>query len=71
MSDKPDDKLLDAMRTNPDNWKWIFYVNKKDPRLIVPKMNPAMGWTINFGNIWAVVGLVVIAGIIVGWSIWM
>lgn len=70
MSNKPDEKLLDAMRKNPDNWKWVFYVNKNDPRLIVPKINRYLGWTINFGNAWAVVGLILIVAIIVAWSVW-
>jgi uncharacterized membrane protein len=71
MKTKPDNKLLDAMRKNPDNWKWIFYVNRKDPRVIVPKLNPQMGWTLNFGNVWAIVGLVLILAIAVGWSVWL
>lgn len=71
MKNKTDNKLLDAMRKNPDNWKWIFYVNKKDRRIFVPKLNPMMGWTINFGNFWAIVGLTLIVAIIVGWSIWI
>ncbi|MCB2207268.1 MAG: hypothetical protein KQH67_03125 [Bacteroidetes bacterium] len=62
---------MDPMRKNPDNWKWIFYINRRDPRLIVPKLNPTMGWTINLGNTWAVTGLILITAIVVGWSIWM
>ena len=65
------EKLLDAMRHNPDNWKWIFYVNRKDPRLFVPKSNPKFGWTINFGNKYAVIGMVAIVVIIIGWSFLM
>ena len=71
MKTKTDNKLLDAMIKNPDNWKWIFYVNRKDPRVIVPKLNPQMGWTLNFGNVWAIVGLVLILAIAVGWSVWL
>lgn len=66
MKNKIDDRLLDAMRTDPDNWKWIFYVNNKDPRLIVPKMQKSMGWTINFGNTYAVIGMVLIVAIAIG-----
>jgi len=65
MNKKLEDKLLNAMRSDPDNWKWIFYVNRKDPRLFVPKLNPGLGWTLNFGNIYAIVGLVLIAAIMV------
>jgi uncharacterized membrane protein len=28
----------------------VFYVNKNDPRVIVPKRNPGLGMTLNFGN---------------------
>lgn len=40
----------DLMHKNPSNWKGVFYVNRKDPRITVPKLNPNMGWTLNFGN---------------------
>lgn len=71
MKSKPDDKLLDAMRSNPDNWKWIFYVNRKDPRLFVPKLNPDLGWTLNFGNIYAIIGLTAIVAIIIASQIFL
>lgn len=39
---------------NPANWsgpKWLaLYFSKKDTRLWVPKKNPMMGWTLNFGH---------------------
>jgi uncharacterized membrane protein len=39
------------MKTNPENYKWgIFYFNPKDKRVILPKMNAALGWTLNFGS---------------------
>lgn len=69
MKNEVNKQLMDAMGKNPDNRKWIFYVNRRDPRLVVPKLNPMMGWTINFGNVWAVAGLILIIAIIVGWSI--
>lgn len=50
MKTKLDQQLLDSMWKNPDNWKGIIYVNGKDPRLIVPKSNPKLGSTLNFGN---------------------
>lgn len=71
MKNEINKELMDAMRKNPDNWKSIFYINRRDPRLIVAKLNPTMGWTINFGNAWAVTGLILITAIVVGWSIWM
>ena len=38
------------MTDNPHNWKGPFYFNRKDYRLIVPKSNPSMGWTLNFAS---------------------
>ncbi|NOX48227.1 MAG: hypothetical protein GXO89_14750 [Chlorobi bacterium] len=40
----------DLMGKNPDNWKGGFYFNRKDLRFTVPKINPELGWTLNFGN---------------------
>ena len=71
MKNKPDERLLDAMRKNPDNWKWIFYVNPKDPRVLVPKLNRAAGWTLNFGNKYAILGLIAIVLIIVSSKFWL
>lgn len=47
----------DAMSRNPNNWQGPFYVNRKDPRILVPKSNPKMGWTLNFGNIWSYIAI--------------
>jgi uncharacterized membrane protein len=34
-----------------DYWKWgIIYFNPDDPRIIVPKRIPWMGWTMNFAQ---------------------
>jgi uncharacterized membrane protein len=36
---------------NPDNYKLsIFYCNPNDSRIIVPKQNKYLGWTLNFGH---------------------
>jgi uncharacterized membrane protein len=45
-------KEQDAIwRNDPQKWKWgIFYYNPDDKRILPPKKNPAMGWTINFAN---------------------
>jgi uncharacterized membrane protein len=40
--------MRNPMTGNPNNWKGPFYFNRKDYRLIVPKSNPSMGWTLNF-----------------------
>ncbi len=33
-----------------DHWVGLFYVNRNDKRILVPKRVVGMGWTINFGN---------------------
>ena len=38
------------MLDNPNNWKGIFYFNKTDYRVFVPKKNKYLGWTINFAQ---------------------
>lgn len=50
------------MLDNDENYKWnIFYYNPADRRLLVPKRNKLLGWTLNFANPWS---YMVIAGII-------
>lgn len=64
MKTNPDKALLDAMWKNPNNWKGILYVNGKDPRLFVPKLNPSLGWTLNLGNritYYSIAGLILMA----------
>jgi uncharacterized membrane protein len=44
-----------------DNSNWIFgifYFNREDKRLFVPKQKPSIGWTINFANPWSVLSLI-------------
>ena len=65
MTKKNEDKNYDLMSKNSDNWKGIFYVNRKDPRILVPKINPKMGWTLNFGHVYAYIGLIAIIAIII------
>jgi uncharacterized membrane protein len=64
MKNKPDQQMLDQMSRNPAYWKGIFYVNKRDPRLIVPKLHPMMGWTVNFASPYAYVIIVFIIAFI-------
>lgn len=46
-----EDNELERMRNNPENYKWgIFYFNPKDPRVILPKRNRLLGWTVNFAS---------------------
>jgi uncharacterized membrane protein len=50
MKNKLDQEILDSMAKNPSNWRGILYFNRKDPRLIVQKQFPPLGWTFNFAN---------------------
>lgn len=61
-----DQEFLDEMRLNPANWRGLFYFNRKDPRILVPKLNPGLGWTFNFANPWTYlsIGIIVIAVVI-------
>jgi uncharacterized membrane protein len=65
MNDKTRKESFEIMNKDPNNWKGIFYVNRKDSRIIVPKINPSMGWTLNFGSVYAYLGLVAIISIII------
>lgn len=39
------------MNNNPENYKLgIFYFNKDDNRIFVPKMISSFGWTLNFAR---------------------
>ena len=50
MKSKLEKTFLDSMSKNPANWKGLFYFNRKDPRIIVRKIYPALGWTLNWAN---------------------
>jgi uncharacterized membrane protein len=57
----------DRMIADPTNYKWgIFYFNRKDSRIVVPKRVSAMGWTLNFGKIYTYILLIfiIVAGIL-------
>jgi len=44
----------DRMIDDPANYKWgIFYFNRKDSRVAVPKRSKMTGWMLNFGNIYS------------------
>jgi uncharacterized membrane protein len=63
MDTKSERERLDSMSKNPANWKGIFYFNRKDPRLVVPKLYSSMGYTFNFASPYAytiIVGIVLI-----------
>lgn len=57
---------LDQMRNNPNNNKCgFFYYNPQDPRTIVPKRNQWMGWTLNFGNFYTYLIIILFIALIV------
>ena len=66
---KPDN--FTRPETNPEHYKWgIFYFNPQDTRIILPKRNQWMGWTLNFANLWTYVifGTFIIIAMIVAFS---
>ena len=65
MKTKLEREILDTMSKNPSNWKGMFYFNRKDPRLMVPKYNPAMGWTLNFASPYTYLFLIALVLIII------
>ena len=69
MKKKVEKDIIDSMSTNPNNWKGIFYVNSKDPRIIVPKINRSFGWTLNFGHKVSYLGILLIILIIVAYQV--
>ena len=47
---------------NPNHWRLgIFYFNRQDPRLLVPKRR-GFGWTLNLAHVtaWAIIGIIVL-----------
>ena len=67
MKNKFDQFSLDSMGKDPLNWRGPFYFNHKDPRIIVPKINPSLGWTLNFAKI---VTYLIIVGFILIMIVW-
>jgi len=55
---KLNQELLNQMSKDPSNWRGPFYYNRKDPRLMVPKYQPMMGWTFNFASPYAYLALI-------------
>jgi uncharacterized membrane protein len=57
--------LTDGIADN-SNWVWgVFYVNKNDPSIMVEK-RIGIGYTINFGNRWAVLLMAAFLVLILG-----
>ncbi len=68
MKKKSDKPFLDSMSKNRQYWKGPFYINRKDPRLIIPKLNPEFGYTLNFGSLYAYLLIGAIIAIIVAFQ---
>jgi uncharacterized membrane protein len=62
---KREKEMRKPMTDNPNNWRGPFYFNRKDYRLLVPKSNPSMGWTLNFASPYAWITMALITGIVV------
>ena len=69
MRNKLEKDILNNMSKDPGNWKGPFYFNSKDPRLSVPKQNPAFGFTLNCASPYAYLIVLAIILILVGVSI--
>jgi len=58
------------MRNTEDNYKWgLFYFNPDDQRVIVPKRNQWMGWTLNFARFysWFIIIMIIAVAVLVGY----
>jgi uncharacterized membrane protein len=69
MKSNPDKQFLDTMSRDPGNWKGPFYFNRKDPRLMVPKLHPSLGWTLNFGSPRSYIAIAALIAVIIVCSI--
>ncbi len=60
------DKFNNHDLKNPDNYKWgIFYFNRNDNRVFVPKQQWGLGYTLNFGNPFAQLIILALAAAII------
>ena len=65
MKTKLDKEFIDNMSKDPGNWKGPFYYNRKDPRLMVPKLYSSLGWTLNFASVYAYIAIAALILIII------
>jgi len=65
MRRKIDKEFINAMSKDPGNWRGPFYYNRRDPRLMVPKLHPSMGWTLNFASPYAYIVMLALVAIII------
>lgn len=69
MTETPGKETLDRWHNNPANWKFgVFYYNKEDKRLVLPKRVKWMGWTLNFARPVSYISILVLVAILVGLS---
>ena len=53
--------MTDERHDDPANWKFgIFYFNKNDNRILLPKRNGSFGWTLNFANPYSILAIAAI-----------
>jgi uncharacterized membrane protein len=71
MKKNTDKQYLDTMKNNEAYWKGPFYFNRKDPRIMLPKKQAAMGWTMNFASPYTYIVLVALAAIIIASSLFL
>ena len=61
--------MNDERHDDPGNWKFaIFYFNKNDTRILLPKRNGNFGWTLNFANPYSILAIAAIVGSVIAIS---
>jgi uncharacterized membrane protein len=60
-----DNKNRNANLNESDVWVHFFYMNRYDSRIIVPKRNKMMGWTLNLGNPYTYVLIIILIALII------
>jgi uncharacterized membrane protein len=57
----PKQEQFNEWHDDPSNWKLgLFYFNREDNRILVPKRMESLGWTVNFANPLSVATFIVI-----------
>ena len=57
---------------NPSNYKWgLFYFNKRDKRVVLPKYQSERGWTVNFANPLSYLFILLLIAIIISFSLFL
>lgn len=58
-------EFLETMRKDLSYWRGPFYFNRNDPRIFVKKLDPSLGYTLNFGNFFSY--MLILAFIAIVW----